>query len=60
MAQDAETHLAAAQGPIKALESEYEEQQKELDEKISTVSQDGQQLNLSKDKLDVIQRQIEK
>ncbi|KAK7469247.1 DNA repair protein rad50 [Stygiomarasmius scandens] len=56
----AEANVADAQGPIAALESEYEEQQRELDEKISRASQDGQQLNLSKDKLDVIQKQIEK
>ncbi|THU87035.1 hypothetical protein K435DRAFT_867671 [Dendrothele bispora CBS 962.96] len=55
-----ESHVAEAQGPIKALESEYEEQRKELDEKISTVSRDGQQLNSSRDKLDMVQKQIEK
>ncbi|CCM03496.1 uncharacterized protein FIBRA_05630 [Fibroporia radiculosa] len=58
--KDLDVKIADAQGPIEKLEQQYHEAQRELNAKISRAQRASQDLNMSADKLESINKTIEK
>ncbi|KAH9947593.1 P-loop containing nucleoside triphosphate hydrolase protein [Amylocystis lapponica] len=58
--KDLDVKIAEAQGPIERLEQEYQTVQRELNAKIAQAQQTSQELNISTDKLDNMNKVVER